>query len=1109
MFGKRSGEVKFFGRFTSQLSRAEYAAQKQRVIEEVRQFCRDNFSRSPKQSESAPVFVKQVMDNRPYIELKLCDLKVVALLDSGANRSFVGRRGVRLLSQLNLKIRSPFCRYVTTADGKRQLVTGSVDLPLYIGSTCKIISALVVPSLNHSFILGMDFCKSFSMRVNFRDDTWHVCAEAVEMAAVEAERSPETDHLFSSDELTYSQRAQLEQVVSEFKDLGSDGRLGRTNKSYHIDTGEAKPIKQRQYLLSPYMLEHLYKELDRMLGLGVVEPSSSEWCSPVLLVKKSNGDFRFCFDGRKLNSVTKKDSYPLPHIDRILSMLSNSRFISSVDLRSAFWQIPLDQESKEKTAFAIPRRGLFHFNVLPFGLSNAAQCLQRLMDVIFGPELEPNVFVYLDDLIIVSQNFEEHIRLLKEVAHRLREANLTVNLDKCEFLRPSLKYLGFVVDKYGLRTDSEKISAMVNFPRPRTTTEVKRFVGMCGWYRRFIPHFSTRMSAINDLLKGKKKGQRLEWSDDAERAFIDIKQALVSAPILSSPDFSLPFVVQCDASDVGIGCVLTQEIDGSEKVIAFASRSLSKSERNYSVTERECLACIFACEKFRPYIEGTHFTVVTDHAALKWLHKIKDPIGRLARWSMRLNQFSFDIVHRKGKFNVVPDALSRSPVDNPLNRSGSLEAIELAAEDSIALDIDLDNLDHFYRNMRDRIKAKPQDFPQWCVKNQYVYKLIPSRVPLSTNTSDWKLLVPKAQRVKILRSCHDEPMAAHLGYAKTLSRVALTYYWPKMRRDIYRYIRACKICGSQKAANVPRFGLMGAEKKVRFPWQVVAVDLMGPLPRSNSGFCYLLVVTDWFTKYTLLKPLRTASAQSIVRYIEDDVFLVYGVPQTIICDNGTQFTGSVFKSMISEYKSRIWFTARYHAQANFVERYNRTIGTAIRSYIKENHKQWDKYIPKIAFALRTAVHEVTGYSPAFLNFGRVVPACGTYYGDISRANLEVADCKNYARDLGNLSDLYKDVQAKLRAAYERNAKTYNLRKRSVEFHVGDRVWKRNKVLSDASKDFAQKLAPRYVPCTVVRKVGNLVYELENQDGSNAGKWHVKELKPYCESASDLSDSCGE
>lgn len=1079
-------------------------------MKEVKEFFLNKFSTPSERVKAEPVFVTKYLDNRPYVCVQIFNKDIIALLDSGASHSIIGCAGLEILKMFSLRHNRCTIKFVTTADGSRQIVKGFVDVPISVNNICKIVRFLIVPSLQHSFICGSDFCRSFNVKIDFKNNTWDVRDSGdIKIASIGQDNNTlDFNKLVISglNNLSSSQLTQVDDTISKFKLLDGEGKLGRTTKLvYHLDTGDAKPIKQRQYLLSPYMLSHLNKELDKMLKLDVVEPSSSEWSSPVLLVKKSSGDFRLCFDGRKLNSVIKKDAYPLPRIDRILQMLGNARFMSSVDLRSAFWQIPLSNESKEKTAFSIPGRGLFHFKVMPFGLATAAQCQQRLMDAIFGPELEPHIFVYLDDIIIVSSTFDEHIGLLNEVFLRLQEANLTISLEKCNFFRETLNYLGFVLDKYGLRTNPEKVAAMVNFPQPKTTTEIKRFVGMCSWYRRFIPHFSALLAPINNLLSGKKKGQKITWTQEAEKSYRDVKQALVSAPILASPDFSLPFYLHCDAADTGLGCVLTQKIQGGqEKVIAFASRSLSKSERNYSVTLKECLACVFGCEKFRGYIEGVKFTIITDHAALKWLCKLKDPSGKLARWCVRLSQFTFDIELRKGKFNIVPDALSRSTDGTAQENPANVLVID-NPEESISLDIDLSRTDTFYDKMRENILLNPDNYPQWCVKNNFVYKLIPSKIPLSSNISDWKLLVPKSQRQDIIKSCHDFPISAHLGFIKTYDRVGINYYWPKMRRDIVHYVRNCKVCGAQKSPNYAKFGFMGAEKKVRFPWQVIAVDLMGPLPRSASGHQYLLVVSDWFTKYSVLCPLRQATSSSIVRFMENEIFLVYGVPQYIICDNGRQFISKSLKKLVEDYESKLWYTAYYHAQSNFVERANRTICTAIRSYVNDNHKNWDKEIAKIGYALRTAVHEVTGYSPSFLNFGRVIPSTGKYYGNFTDKNLEVGERETWVGNVGKLKDIYEEVNKRIHAAHQRNARYYNLRRRDLEFYVGDKVWKKNMVLSNAAQNFAQKLAPRYTLCTVHKKKSRLVYILKNADGTNAGEWHIQDLKPYHGSVSDVSD----
>lgn len=723
---------------------------------------------------------------------------------------------------------------------------------------------------------------------------------------------------------------------------------------------------------------------------------------------------------------------------------------------------------------------------MAFGLCNAAQAQQRLVDTLFGPEFEPKIFTYLDDIIVATATFEEHVKLLGIVKNRLQSANLTINASKCEFFKTSLVYLGFVVGQNSLRTDPNKVSAMINYPRPTNVTEVRRFMGLCSWYRRFIKDFSTLMSPVNDLIKGKgrNKKQKIEWTPEAEQSFLSIKQALVSAPILCQPDFTQKFTIQCDASDTGLGGVLTQTINDEERVIAYASRALSRTERNYSVTEKELLAVIFSIDRFRAYVEGTRFSVITDHYSLLWLNNMKNPTGKLARWAVKLRQHSFDLIHRQGSKHVVPDALSRIPPTTP-----EISLIDIAPSED----------DNYYLDLKNKIVESPDTYPQWKVENEIIYKLIPNHVPLKTNLTEWKMLVPKSQRYDVIQSCHDPPTKAHFGFSKTLHRVQELYYWPRMRYEILKYIRNCKVCGAQKITNFNRMGLMGNEKNVCFPFQVIAVDLMGPFPRSSKGHCHLLVITDFFTKYTLMHPLRNATANAIVTYMENEVFLVYGVPQIVLCDNGTVFAGTVFKKLMNKYEvQKIWFNPRYSPQCNFVERYNQTIGTSIRCYVKE-HKDWDLSLHQIQQAINTAKHEVTGYAPCLLNFGRNVPLSGRYYGPVSNTrDIELMpDNRNdYVTDLSSLKDVFVEVRKKLHAAYLRNARAYNLRKKDVSFNVGDKVWRRNKVLSDASKNFSSKLAPKYILCTIREKHSRLVYSLNDDKGRDLGRWHIKDMKPY-------------
>lgn len=1023
-------------------------------------------------------------DHRPRIGVRLGQTALTALLDSGATKSVIGARCSFLLDHPRVVKRQSRYRFVRTADRQPHVVDCELSLDVLFDSVTRSLSALYVPSLAVGLILGNDFCDEFAVKIDYLT---HTCSAQVKSLPQICALGPDTGVVDTTHE------ARMMKVITMFGEIGGP-ELGRTDKlSLSIDTGNSPPFKQYQYPLSPYLQGILNKEIDEMINLGVIEPSQSPWCSPVLLVKKKSGEYRFCFDGRKLNSVTKHDSYPLPRIDRILNLLRDARWITTLDLKKAFWQIPLDEASKEKTAFAVHGRGLFQFCVMPFGLRNSAQTQQRLMDALFGPQFEPNIFVYLDDLILVTSTFEEHCRLLGEIRGRLREAKLTINVEKSKFFQTSLRYLGYVIDAEGLRTDPEKVSAMSSYPRPRNATEIKRFMGLCSWYRRFIPNFSSLVSPMNDLLKGRKKKQEVLWDDRAEKAFTAVKEALIAAPVLSPPDFSRPFTVQCDASDTGLGGVLTQVINGEEKVICFASRSLSKAERNYSVTERECLAVIFSIEKFRPYVEGSEFTVVTDHHSLLYLFRMKNPTGRLARWILRLQQFSFEIAHRKGQFHIVPDALSRSTQPQ--------EGGRYQEPDVALIDLEPCERDQWYRRMLQRVVDHGDVYSNWDVIDGKLRKFIPSKAPLEANERQWKLVVPKSRRSEVMRSCHDPPTAAHFGVYKTLQRARSEYYWPGMRRDVGRYVKGCGPCAAQKIPRAAPFGLHGREKIARFPWQIIALDFKGPFPRSRSGHKYILVVGDWFSKYTLLLPIKRATARPVLKFLEEKVFLVFGVPQCIIVDNGKQFIGNAFKNFAKSYNvQKIWYNAKYHPQANFVEKTNDTVGTALRMYVKE-HDNWDLEIPKIQCAINTSCHESTRYTPSFLNFGRHVPLSGDYYGALSadegdEIDFTVADRRDYADNLDQLKNVFQEVRRNLHRAHVRQSLRYSTSRKDITYDVGDRVWRRNKVLSSAGQRFMAKLAPKYVLATVTAKVSNLVYRVRNEDGSDAGNWHVKDLKPF-------------
>lgn len=1005
-------------------------------------------------------------DQRPHLEISIMGKKFRGLLDTGASKSFISTSTWDILKNFGIKLSTSSVRACTVANNQSCTIIGSVIVPVQLENKVHVFELLVVPNLNAPLILGIDFWTTMKIVPNLHSKCW-----------VFDDSLPQDTYLNSvvpRETLNSEQQQQLNNLTNRYFSLMGN-KLGCTNLVSHKIEVESDPIKQRPYRVSPAIQQKIDEEIRTMLENDIIEPSTSAWSSPVLLVPKKDGSYRFCIDFRKLNKVTKRDAYPLPFISSILDKLRETRYLSSLDIKSAYWQVPVAPESREFTAFSVPGRGLFQFKRMPFGLTNAPATWQRLVDKILGPELEPNVFVYLDDVIVVSNSFEHHLEILDTIFKRFLAAGLTLSKEKCTFCKPELRYLGYVVGSNGLHVDPDKIKAILDIPTPKTVAEVRRIIGTASWYRRFIASFSTLIAPLVALLR---KGKTWSWNEECECAFQAIKDALVSAPILSCPDFNLPFIVQTDASAYGIGAVLSQKkSNGEEHVICYVSRSLSRQERNYSVTERECLAVIYAIEKLRPYLEGYRFTVITDHHSLLWLNNLKEPTGRLARWAVRLQQFSFEIIHRKGKDHVVPDLLSRAvPEIASLNSNASVA-------------------DKWYNVLLDKVQQNPLRYPHWRVEENRLYKYVTDTYSdLRGETYCWKTVLPKQERLQVMQDNHDSSKACHAGIYKTFERIKSAYYWPKMRADIAKYINSCRVCVASKAIQKPPAGMLGKHPDATRPWQIISCDLCGPLPRSTQGYRFIFVVQDCFSKFALLFPLRSATATAIKRIIEEHVFLMFSVPEHLICDNGVQFKSREFAKLCADYQVNILFTPYYHPQANPVERVNRVIKTMLSCYVAQNQRQWCKLLPRVGCAIRTATHEVLKLTPFFVNFGREHIISGDQYREFRNPDVN----PNNPTEKGKLLQaLFKDVRQRLDKAHMRSKIPYNLRHRSLQFKVGDEVYRKNHILSDAANYITAKLAEKYIgPYTISRKLSPTTYELIDEHNRNRGVFHVKDLKVH-------------
>ncbi|UYV64979.1 hypothetical protein LAZ67_3002638, partial [Cordylochernes scorpioides] len=512
--------------------------------------------------------------------------------------------------------------------------------------------------------------------------------------------------------------------------------------------------------------------------------------------------------------------------------------VISLTNNRGYWQIDVEESDREKTAFITPD-GLYEFKVMPFGLCNAPATFERMIDNLLKGLKWTICLCYLDDIIVFSDGFEEHLRRLQLALNCLKKAGLCLNSKKCKFGAKTITVLGHEVSENGIRPDQEKIRAVRDFATPRSLKEVRSFLGLSSYYRRFIPNYAHVAQPLNDHLK---KDSAFNWNQEEQNAFEALKSALISEPALGHFDYSSPTEIHTDASNYGIGAVLVQIQKGKERAIAYASRTLNKAEKNYSTTERECLAIIWAINKFRPYVFGQPFTIVTDHHSLCWLTNLKDPCGRLARWALRLQEFDVTVVYKSGRKHQDADCLSRSP----------LEYSEDMEEDIPSI-VTLQNFseeqmnDKAIRKIADKLQSSPNNFFVKIYNTLYRKNYDPMGKP-------WLLVVPRHLRQELLKNFHDSPTAGHLGFTKTYDRIRKKYYWPGMYRTVRRYVAHSSDCQRRKHQPQLPSGHLQPIPVPEVAFEKVGMDLLGRFPTSEGGNRWIIVCTDYLTKYAITGP---------------------------------------------------------------------------------------------------------------------------------------------------------------------------------------------------------------------------------------------------------------
>lgn len=894
---------------------------------------------------------------------------------------------------------------------------------------------------------------------------------------------------------------------------------GRTAIVKHtINTGEARPIKQAPRSVPLAKRDEVKRLVNEMERDGVIEPSSSPWSSPVVLVKKKDGSTRFCVDYRKLNDVTKKDSYPLPRIDDTLDTLAGTKWFSTLDLQSGYWQVEIAEKDKEKTAFSASN-GLWQFKVMPFGLCNAPATFERLMEQVLRGLNWKTCLVYLDDIIVMGKTFDAHLKNLAEVLQRISSAGLKLSVKKCALFQKEVKYLGHRVTAAGISTDEDKIRAVKDWPRPQNLHELRSFLGLCTYYRRFVPNFASIAASLHELTK---KSRTYHWAEAQEKAFQALKKLLCTAPVLSYPVAGEKFVIDSDASGYGIGGVLSQVVNGTEKVIGYYSRILSKPEKNYCVTRRELLAVVECIKHYHKYLYGQHFTLRTDHSALRWLLQFKNPEGQLARWIERLQSYDLSIEHRKGAKHNNADALSRRPCDAECRHCARAESNEgivdvrlmhidsgedwsaaQRGDDILAKIISAKEAD--IRPPRNEISAESPlakaYWAQWdslSLINGCLYRKWESTDGKTTSNL---VVVPASKKADVLKEFHNGPSGCHLGVTKTLEKLKQRFYWVGCQQDVAEWVANCPNCITAKGPVRRSRGRL-QQYNVGAPFERIAMDVAGPFPISSAGNRYVLVVMDYFSKWPEVYAIPNQEAKTVVSVFVNNWICRFGVPIELHSDQGRNFESAIFKEMCEVYGIRKTRTTPLHPQSDgMVERFNRTLEDYLKKVVSAQQKDWDEHIPTFLLAYRSAVHDSTSKTPAKIIFGAELKLPGDLQFGI-KPTPPNEDADNSTQAQNELNELHNFVRTRIKMTSDKMKARYDMAANTEGFTEGQLVLLFN---PQRKKGLSPKLQTHWEgPYRVIKRLNDVVYRIQkcNSPRAKMKVVHLERLARYGKGVSE-------
>lgn len=1046
----------------------------------------------------------EVIKNRiiksPELAIRINKINVIALLDTGStvnglSEEWVNKNKYKLGNVETLPVNNT---NVISAIGKKSRhIRKQILCEVEINSIQYDVVFLVIPGLIRDCILGMNFLSQVNGVINLpegyvqlqpttedpdeMEQVWKVpiltmCTDEENTVATKINSKIEE---IGGMDTKYIEK--LRSILLKNQKVFSD-RPGRIKGyTHHFDVTDNKPYMLKGWPIPLKYQDEVKREINRMFAYGVIERSNSPYINPLVPVIKRDQSVRLCLDARRINSVTVPDYEGPSPINEILAKCSKVRIMSTIDLTSSFWQVPLAQECRNYTGFMYEGK-CYRFTVTPFGLTTSLASLTRGLDAVLTEPVKQHTIIYVDDCLCFSNSIDQHLQELDALLTNLREANLTVNLAKTHFFRKEIQYLGYCLSTEGIRATPEKVAAILNFPSPRNQKQLRGFLGLTNFYNKFSKKYAEQTQPLLKLLQ---KGNKFKWGNEEEAQFKLVKELFIETVVLKFPKLGQRFYLQCDASEFAYGGQLFQLDEHQEiAVIAFTSRTFHGAEKQYFSTEKELLAIVLCLKKFRMYVLGQPLTVITDNKALTFMQRCHLNNSRITRWILGIQEYNFEVLHCKGKENIVADILSRYPEDRendePLEQQQEFHMYHMTLNLSKNINNKLKCIDKIQKNdiklceiissLLEKPNSKLHNYYKLC--NKRLYKKCKHR---------WKLYVPAEMRTEIIEEVHST--YGHIGSKKLYKLLAEHFIMETMFKTIKRITKLCDVC--QKYKDSGNRHIVGMTQPIvpTHKGELLSADYYGPLPTSTGGVKYLLVVVDNFTKYVELYTLRRATTAATLRRICQYI-TTHGKPECILTDNGTQFTTKKWTQGLAKLGITPRFTAIRNPCTNIAERWNRQLGNLFRIFVRERHTKWATHVKLIQKCLNETYQSTIELTPYEAQFGRKPKRSWEKYLDSVVVNQEPV-CLD-------------KIHLRIKEKRERQAERQNRSVAITEFQEGDMVLIKAQQASDATQKIIAKFCSLYEgPYYIRRKIGRSTYELTHPGQDRVrGVFNTRVLKKY-------------